>query len=121
MKSTEAARQAGTSDAANARSKSNYFFIRGTQLDVQSLYRRGGPYEYSRGINPRAIAALVAGVFIALIGLFVPPVRWLYDYAWFVGFGMAAAVYVALMRGVRVETVGSLFKEQSSAAMERKT
>lgn len=99
----------------------DYFFIRGTQLDVQSLYRRGGPYEYSRGINPRAIAALVAGVFIALIGLFVPPVRWLYDYAWFVGFGMAAAVYVALMRGVRVETVGSLFKDQSSAAMERKT
>jgi nucleobase:cation symporter-1, NCS1 family len=92
----------------------DYFFIRGTRLDVQSLYRRGGPYEYSRGINPRAIAALGAGVFIALIGLFVPPVRWLYDYAWFVGFGMAAAVYVALMKGVRVETVGSLLKEQSS-------
>jgi nucleobase:cation symporter-1, NCS1 family len=92
----------------------DYFFIRGTRLDVQSLYRRGGPYEYSRGINPRAIAALGAGVFIALIGLFVPPVRWLYDYAWFVGFGMAAAVYVALMKGVRVETVGSLLREQSS-------
>ena len=45
----------------------DYFMIRGTQLDVVSLYHRGGPYEYSRGFNPRAIAALVAGVFVALL------------------------------------------------------
>jgi NCS1 family nucleobase:cation symporter-1 len=75
----------------------DYFFIRGKRLDVNSLYYRGGPYEYSGGINPRAIVALVAGVFIALIGLFVSSLRWLYDYAWFVGFGMAALVYLALM------------------------
>ena len=39
--------------------------------------------------NPRAIVALVAGVFVALIGLAVPPLRFLYDYAWFVGFFVA--------------------------------
>ena len=78
----------------------DYFFIRGKRLDVNSLYHRGGPYEYSSGINPRAIVALVAGVFIALIGLFIPSLRWLYDYAWFVGFGMSAVVYLALMHGV---------------------
>jgi NCS1 family nucleobase:cation symporter-1 len=44
--------------------------------------------------------ALVCGVVIALIGLFVPALRWLYDYAWFVGFGMAMVVYLGLMRGV---------------------
>lgn len=76
----------------------DYFFIRGTRLDVASLYHRGGPYEYTQGINPRAIAALASGVLIALIGLFVPSLRWLYDYAWFVGFGLAALVYIALMR-----------------------
>jgi nucleobase:cation symporter-1, NCS1 family len=75
----------------------DYFFIRGKRLDVSSLYHRGGPYEYSGGINPRAIVALAAGVFVALIGLFVPSLRWLYDYAWFVGFGMAALVYLVLM------------------------
>jgi NCS1 family nucleobase:cation symporter-1 len=75
----------------------DYFFIRGTRLDVNSLYHRGGPYEYTHGINPRAIAALASGVVVALIGLFVPHLRWLYDYAWFVGFGTAAIVYVALM------------------------
>jgi NCS1 family nucleobase:cation symporter-1 len=76
----------------------DYFFIRGTRLDVASLYRRGGPYEYSNGINPRAMVALICGVVVALIGLFVPALRWLYDYAWFVGFGLAAIVYLGLMR-----------------------
>jgi len=75
----------------------DYFFIRGTRLAVDSLYHRGGPYEYRHGINPRAIIALVAGVFVALIGLVVQPLHFLYDYAWFVGFGLSAIVYVALM------------------------
>jgi NCS1 family nucleobase:cation symporter-1 len=75
----------------------DYFFIRGTRLDTESLYRRDGPYEYRKGINPRALSALVSGVFLALIGLIVPDVRWLYDYAWFVGFGTAAVVYIVLM------------------------
>jgi nucleobase:cation symporter-1, NCS1 family len=78
----------------------DYFFLRGKHLEVYALYHRGGPYEYSGGINPRAIAALVVGVFVALIGLFVPALRWLYDYAWFVGFGLSALVYLGLMRGV---------------------
>jgi cytosine/uracil/thiamine/allantoin permease len=29
----------------------------------------------------------------------VPPLRWLYDYAWFVGFFTAAAIYTLLMKG----------------------
>jgi NCS1 family nucleobase:cation symporter-1 len=78
----------------------DYFFIRGKRLDVDSLYHRGGPYEYKSGVNPRAIVALVTGVFIALIGLRVPSLRWLYDYAWFVGFGTSALVYLILMRGI---------------------
>jgi NCS1 family nucleobase:cation symporter-1 len=75
----------------------DYFLIRGTHLDVASLYHRGGPYEYSRGLNPRAVVALVVGVFVALIGLAVPPVRFLYDYAWFVGFFLSATIYYVLM------------------------
>jgi cytosine/uracil/thiamine/allantoin permease len=41
----------------------------------------------------------VAGVGVALVGLAVPPLRVLYDYAWFAGFGTAFAVYALLMRG----------------------
>jgi NCS1 family nucleobase:cation symporter-1 len=75
----------------------DYFFIRGTRLDTESLYRRDGPYEYTKGVNAKAMIALGAGVFAALIGVVVPELRTLYDYAWFVGFGVAAVVYVALM------------------------
>jgi NCS1 family nucleobase:cation symporter-1 len=81
----------------------DYFLIRGTRLDTVSLYRRGGPYEYRHGINPRAIAALVAGVVVALIGLAVPALRFLYDYAWFVGFFVAAASYYLLMLKYRTD------------------
>jgi NCS1 family nucleobase:cation symporter-1 len=76
----------------------DYFLIRGTELDVNSLYHREGCYYYSKGVNPRAIVALVAGVGIALMGLVVPPIHFLYDYAWFVGFFMAGAVYLILMK-----------------------
>ncbi|HEY6376277.1 MAG TPA: cytosine permease, partial [Edaphobacter sp.] len=75
----------------------DYFFIRGTHLDVVSLYHRDGPYEYTRGINPRAIIALAIGVIVALIGLVIPSLRFLYDYAWFVGFFIASATYYVLM------------------------
>ena len=76
----------------------DYFLIRKTELDVNSLYHSEGAYHYVKGINPRAIAALVLGVVIALVGQFVRPLHFLYDYAWFVGFFIAGGVYVALMR-----------------------
>jgi NCS1 family nucleobase:cation symporter-1 len=82
----------------------DYFLIRGTRLDTVSLYRRGGPYEYSRGVNPRAIIALAAGVVVALIGLAVPSLRFLYDYAWFVGFFVAASSYYVLMLKYMADT-----------------
>jgi NCS1 family nucleobase:cation symporter-1 len=81
----------------------DYFLIRGTRLDIYSLYHRNGPYEYKRGINPRALVALAAGVIIALIGLVIPEIRFLYDYAWFAGFFLSAAVYYTLMRTTRKE------------------
>jgi nucleobase:cation symporter-1, NCS1 family len=77
---------------------SDYFLIRKTELDVNSLYHREGAYYYAKGINPRAIVALVLGVAIALVGLAVKPLHFLYDYAWFAGFFTAGIIYVALMR-----------------------
>jgi len=76
----------------------DYFLVRHRELNVADLYRRNGLYEYDRGVNYRAIGALIAGIVVALLGLVLPPVRWLYDYAWFVGFLVAGAVYVVLMQ-----------------------
>jgi NCS1 family nucleobase:cation symporter-1 len=79
----------------------DYFIVRRENLVIDDLYRRGGEYEYSNGFNYKAIVALVCGVAIALIGLAVPGLRWLYDYAWFVGFFAAGAVYTAFMQRSR--------------------
>ena len=76
----------------------DYSFIRGTELDVNSLYHREGVYHYAKGVNPRALIALGMGVAIALVGVFVEPLHFLYDYAWFVGFFTAGAVYVVMMK-----------------------
>jgi NCS1 family nucleobase:cation symporter-1 len=76
----------------------DYFLIRRAQLRVDDLYRRDGIYEYDSGVNWRAVGALAAGVAVALLGLVAPPLRLLYNYAWFVGFGVSGALYVMLMQ-----------------------
>jgi NCS1 family nucleobase:cation symporter-1 len=74
----------------------DYFVIRQKNLSTQDLYQRGGLYEYSSGINWQAIASLAAGAGIAFVGLFVPALRVLYNYAWFVGFAVSFFAYFLL-------------------------
>jgi NCS1 family nucleobase:cation symporter-1 len=45
------------------------------------------------------VVATLAGCAAAWGGLVVPAMRPLYDYAWFVGFGVAFGLYALLMRG----------------------
>jgi len=75
----------------------DYFIVRRGELNIVDLYRRNGLYEYDRGVNFRAMIALALGIVVALLGLVIPAVRWLYDYAWFVGFLVSGAAYVLLM------------------------
>jgi NCS1 family nucleobase:cation symporter-1 len=76
----------------------DYYVVRRRQLVVEDLYLRGGAYEYLHGFNPKALLALAAGVAIALIGLAVPALRWLFDYAWFIGFFVSGGLYFLLMQ-----------------------
>ena len=76
----------------------DYFLIRNCDLQVDDLYRRNGVYEYRSGVNVSALIALVVGIAVALFGLVVPAARWLYDYAWFVGFFVSGGLYTVLMR-----------------------
>ena len=76
----------------------DYFIVRKRELSVKDLYIRGGIYEYKRGVNPKALVAMAAGVVVALIGLIVPDLRFLYDYAWFVGLAVAFVTYALMMR-----------------------
>ena len=87
----------------------DYFILRGRELNVTDLYRRGGQYEYSGGVNPIAIIALLAGVLPCVPGFLAqafpahyadvaPFWKTLYAYAWFLGFGVAGVVYLTLTK-----------------------
>jgi NCS1 family nucleobase:cation symporter-1 len=94
----------------------DYFVIRKTNLQLSDLYRRGGAYEYRNGLNPRALFALAAGILVALVGLVAPPLRWLYDYAWFVGFAVAGGVYFAGMKAERRERLSRIQSQTTNEA-----
>ena len=73
----------------------DYWIVRRKNLNLGDLYRARGTYS---GWNWRAVAATLLGCFFAWIGLIIPTLRPLYDYAWFVGFGVAFAVHFILMK-----------------------
>ena len=85
------------------------FVWRGRTLDVPALYDPDGEYRYTRGFSMVALIALVAAVLPSLPGFLaqvhllstngVPPfLLHLYDYAWFVGFGVAFTIYLSLRK-----------------------
>ena len=76
----------------------DFYLVRSRRLAVNDLYLRDGEYEYSRGFNWRALGALAFGTAVALIGLLVPSLRFLYDYSWFVGFTVAFGTYMVVMK-----------------------
>jgi NCS1 family nucleobase:cation symporter-1 len=83
----------------------DYFVLRRMRLDEAALYDPAGQY---RGVNWRAVAALVFAVLPNLPGFvnaatgttrFPPIFDTIYGYAWFVGVAIAAILYYVLMRG----------------------
>jgi NCS1 family nucleobase:cation symporter-1 len=76
----------------------DYWLIRRQKLKLRDLYLPGGAYRYWHGWNPAAVVATLVGCGLAWGGLLVPLLRPLFDYAWFVGFFGAGAVYYVLMR-----------------------
>jgi len=73
----------------------DYWILRRRQLDLADLYLSDGRYG---GWNMAAVIATLAGCALAWGGLAVPPLRPLYDYAWFVGFFSSGVIYLALAR-----------------------
>jgi len=74
----------------------DYWVIRKKKLSVKDLFIVGGEYYYQKGVNMKAVAALVIGIFAALIGKVIPSLSWLSDYAWFVGFAVSYIIYLIL-------------------------
>jgi NCS1 family nucleobase:cation symporter-1 len=73
----------------------DYWIVRRRELDLADLYLPNGRYG---GWSIPAVIATLVGCALAWGGLVFPPLRPLYDYAWFVGFFAAGLVYLALRR-----------------------
>ncbi len=87
----------------------DYFVWRKKVLSLSALYSGTGEYSYSGGFSWVAITALLAGALPSLPGFLAtihvidpahvaPALLNLYNYAWFVGFGIAFFVYLALRK-----------------------
>ncbi len=76
----------------------DYWLVRDKRLALPDLYLERGEYAYTAGWNWRAVVATLAGCALAWGGLVIPALKPLYDYAWFVGFGVAFVVHLALMK-----------------------
>ena len=87
----------------------DYYFVCKQELKVDDLYNTNGIYKFKNGFNIAAIIALVVGIVpnipgflmaIKKIGVDTVPhwVSGLYNYAWFVGFGVSGLVYWLLMK-----------------------
>jgi NCS1 family nucleobase:cation symporter-1 len=95
----------------------DYWVLRRRSLSTVDLFRLDGRYAYTRGVNYRAVAALVIAVLPVAPGFlraaFTPGgqvtnptfLDTLYTYAWFVTFGLSFALHLLLAprpgRGVR--------------------
>jgi NCS1 family nucleobase:cation symporter-1 len=75
----------------------DYWLVRRKWLALEDLYLLDG--RYGRW-NWNGIAATLLGCAAAWVGLIWEPMRPLYDYAWFVGFAVAAGAYLLAARRV---------------------
>jgi NCS1 family nucleobase:cation symporter-1 len=77
----------------------DYWLVRRKQLDLLGLYAPGGRYAYRNGFNVRALIAVAVGWAIALLGLAVPQLRFLWTGGWVFGLAGGLLSYAFLMRG----------------------
>lgn len=72
----------------------DFFIIHRKKYYLGGLFRHDGVYG---GWNLNALIAFVVGALAAYSGLIIPSISYLYNYNWFIGVGVAAITYTALM------------------------
>ncbi len=87
----------------------DYFVCRHRQLNLPALYDPHGEHRYTNGYSTVALISLLVAVLPALPGFLTqvhlidgnglsPVLLGLYNYAWFVGFGLAFSLYLVLRK-----------------------
>jgi len=87
----------------------DYFVCRRCRLNATALYQTDGEYRFTNGVSVVALISLVIGALPSLPGFLInvkllnaetvpPALAHLYNYAWFIGFAVAFAVYLTLRK-----------------------
>ena len=78
----------------------DYWLIRRTRINVMDLYRTSpkGTYYFTRGVNYRAVLALGLSSIISLLLAFLPALHVVGPFAWFLGSGAGAIVYLLVAK-----------------------
>lgn len=76
----------------------DYWFVRKRRLALSELYKSDGRYSYASGFNMKSIYALLIGIVIPVLGLFIPALSFLWQNAWTFGLIISGCVYGYLMR-----------------------
>ena len=77
----------------------DYWLVRSRQLDLLALYTPQSRYDYSGGLNIKALIGVVVGWAVALLGLAVAPLHFLWAGGWLFGLFGGLVSYALLMRG----------------------
>ena len=81
----------------------DYYLIRKKRIELAELYKVEGLYSYKKtGFNKAAIIALFIGVFLALIGYWLPVLNFLYSLSWFTGFIISSIIYYVMMKNNKI-------------------
>ncbi len=73
----------------------DYYLVKRGRIQVHALFREGPdePYWYQRGWNPDALYAFAPASIIALVFALIPFFGDVAPFSWFIGAGIAGAVY----------------------------
>ncbi|MBT2515236.1 NCS1 family nucleobase:cation symporter-1 [Arthrobacter sp. ISL-30] len=73
----------------------DYWLLRRGKVNVPELYTAdpAGSYFYKKGVNPKAIIAMLPAAAVAILVAFVPALEAAAPFSWFFGAGLAAITY----------------------------
>ena len=82
---------------------SDYWIIRRGRVDIAELFRADpeGKYYYTRGVNPRALIALIPATAVAAVLALVPAFGAWAPFSWAIGAILATALYVPIAWSTR--------------------
>jgi nucleobase:cation symporter-1, NCS1 family len=77
---------------------SDYWLARGRRIHLLELYNPTGRYSYTSGFNMNGVYALILGIAVSALGLFIPALSFLWGNAWTVGLIVSGVSYYFFMK-----------------------